>query len=234
MSKILSCVVVDDDELSLKVVEALIEKTDSLALKGLFQQPSEAVSAVTDDSVDILFLDIEMPEMTGLELLNALNNHPYVILISTKTEYALEAYKYDVVDYLVKPLDYSRFLQAIEKVKKRIKEKASSSTEKKQENVYIKVDSMLVNFNLKDILYIEAYGDYIKIHTPGKVHVVYSTMKKIEEKLPSDEFIRIHRSYIARLDRIKNIDLNSVQVEQKVIPVSNSYKESLLSRVKTF
>ncbi len=235
MERKLSCIVIDDDEMSLKIVETLINKTSFLELKGLYSSSLEGASVLSQEQVDIIFLDIEMPEMTGLDLLKTFDTHPQIILISSKESYAVEAFEYEVTDYLLKPIDdYARFLKAVLKAQKGIQKKSKQLIETENpNNVFIKVDSLLVNFNLKDILWVEAYGDYVKLHTPEKYYVVYSTMKAMYDKLPAKDFIRVHRSYIVRLDQIKNIDLTNLQVNKKIIPISNSYKARLMERVKS-
>jgi len=235
MERKLSCIVIDDDEMSLKIVETLINKTEFLELKGLYNSSLEGATVLSQEQVDIIFLDIEMPEMSGLDLLKTFDTYPQIILISSKESYAIEAFEHEVTDYLLKPIDdYSRFLKSVLKAKKGIEKKSEKLIQTENpNNVFIKVDSLLINFNLKDILWVEAYGDYVKIHTSEKYYVVYSTMKAMCEKLPSNDFIRVHRSFIVRLDKIKNIDLTNLQVDKKIIPISNSYKSILMDRVKS-
>lgn len=227
MTKKLKCIVIDDDLVSLKVVESLIKQTDFLKLQKSFSDAVSALSYLSKEPIDVLFCDIEMPEMTGLELVKSLVNPPQVILISSKEKYALESYDYEIVDYLLKPIDsYPRFLQAAKKAKAKHEESKDG-----QKNIFIKVDSLLINFDYTDILWVEAYGDYVKIKTEDKVYTVYSTLKAIEDKLPRNEFVRVHRSYIVRIDKIKNIDLHNLQVSNKIIPVSNSYKAHLMESI---
>jgi DNA-binding LytR/AlgR family response regulator len=227
MYKTLKCVVIDDDQVSLKVVEALIKQTDFLSLQKSFSDAVSALSYLSKEPTDLLFCDIEMPKMSGLELVKSLVNSPQVILIGSKEKYALESYDYEVVDYLLKPIDsYARFLQAANKAKAKYEESNDN-----QKNIFIKVDSLLINFDYSDILWVEAYGDYVKIKTEEKVHTVYSTLKAIEDKLPRNEFVRVHRSYIVRIDKIKNIDLHNLQISNKIIPISNSYKANLMESI---
>ncbi|MEO1052499.1 MAG: LytTR family DNA-binding domain-containing protein [Bacteroidota bacterium] len=230
----IKCIIVDDDEMSIKILEALVRKTDVLDLQGSFTNSIEAASKLRDQEVDLIFLDMEMPNMSGLDLIKTLDRKPQIIIISSREKYAIDAFAYDVTDYLLKPLmDYSRFLKAVLKVKDNLTKEAATK-DNSNSSVFIKVDSVLVNFDLTSILWVEAYGDYIKICTEdGKNHVVYSTLKNIEDKLPADDFIRIHRSYIVRLDKIKNIDLTNLQVKDKILPISNTYKNNLLKRIKT-
>ncbi len=235
----MKCIVVDDDLMSQKMVEGLVKKTPVLEHVGTYGSAIEASVAITEKEIDLIFLDVEMPEMTGLDLLKTLQNPPQIILVTSKQNYALDAFEYNVTDYLLKPIDnYGRFLKAVMKAKenvdKEVVDMADAEGGGSTENLFIKVDSLLVNFDLKDILLVEAYGDYVKIHTStGKVHTVYAKMKDIEGKLPITDFLRVHRSYIVRLDKIKNIDSSNLQIAEKIIPISNSYKPKLMERINT-
>ncbi len=225
----LNCIIVDDDLMSLKLIESLVGKTDSLKLFGSYDNAIDAEKVIRSNKIDLIFLDIEMPEMTGLELLGTLEKTPQIIIVSSKEKYALDSYNYDVTDYLIKPIEsYARFLRAVLKAqKKTCKEREEGDT------IFIKVDSMLLNFNLTEIHWVEAYGDYVKIHTKEKMFVVYSTLKTMVKKLPSVDFVRVHRSFIVRLDKIKNIDQNTVLIDEKVIPISNSYKSAFYEKINT-
>ena len=234
MSHKISCIAVDDDAMTLKIVESLVNRTDFLRLLGTFESSVEASNALQKQPVDLIFLDIEMPDMTGLELIKTLNPKPAIILISTKQEYALEAFEYEVIDYLLKPIaNYGRFLQAAQRARMSIERKTSaSSPADRTEHIYLKVDSLLVKFRLGDILWVEAFGDYVKVKTPDKVYMVYATLKSIEDALPDGEFVRIHRSYIVRMDRIDNIDNTNLQISDKILPIGNSHKKNLMDRIK--
>ncbi len=226
----MNCIAVDDDLISLKVLEGLILKTEGLNLVSTCTNPVEASNILRNESIDLIFLDVEMPDMSGLELIETLNVHPQIIVVSSKQKYALDSYDYDVTDFLLKPVEsYSRFLKAVQKAFKQHDKDNKDETE----HVFIKVDSLLLNFNYKEILWVEAYGDYIKIHTDSKVYTVYSTLKMFEKKLPSNDFIRVHRSYIVRIDKIKNVDQNNLQIKDKIIPISNSYRNDFLKKLNT-
>lgn len=233
MEKI-NCIAVDDDAMTLKIVESLANRTDFLRLRGTFESSVEAANALRQQPIDLIFLDVEMPDMTGLELIRTLNTKPEVILISTKQDYALEAFDYEVVDYLLKPIaSYGRFLQAAQRARMRIEKRSSVPvTSTPSQHIYLKVDSLLVKFALRDILWVEAFGDYVKVKTADKVHMVYATLKSMEDALPPNEFIRIHRSYIVRTDRIDNIDNTNLQITDKILPIGNSHKKNLMERIK--
>jgi len=228
----INCVVIDDDQVSVEVVSELIKRTDYLKLVDTFNNPISASAALSSGNIDLIFLDVEMPEMSGLDLIKTLEHKPQIILISSKENYALDAFALQVTDYLLKPLtDYPRFLKAVMKAKEVIDRAGAERSNK--EGIFLKVDSLLINFNLADINYIEAYGDYVKVHTESKVYTIYATLKGVESKLPVSEFIRIHRSYIVRIDKIQNIDNNNLQIFDKIIPISNTYKPVLMERINT-
>jgi two-component system, LytTR family, response regulator len=223
----LRCLIVDDDPMSVAMLSHLVEKTEFLKLEGSFQNPVEAASFLGSHTIDLLFLDMEMPGMTGLEMLGALSSPPLVIIVSSKGEHALAAFDFDVVDYLLKPVSHSRFLKAVIKAKDRSQKEDEMVF--KGNFIFVKSDAVLVKLDIRDILWVEALADYVAIVTPNKKHVCHSTMKAIESKLPSNQFARIHRSYIVRLDRIDAIEDNSVSVEGKLIPVGGTYRDGLMN-----
>lgn len=231
MSDQLRTILVDDDKLQLEVISDFVKKTKFLQLEDSFTDPLIALEVIVNTSPDLLLLDIEMPELTGLELLKSLKNPPQTIIITGKKDYAVDAFDHDVVDYLVKPVnDYPRFLKAVTKAK----ENASPASENVVgDSIYVREDSLLVSVPVKEILYFEAFGDYVKIGTPEKVHVIHSTLTKIEGRLTRD-FLRVHRSFIVRLDQIKNIDQSNLQVGEKIIPVSQSMRPKLIGKIDTF
>ncbi|MBV6644532.1 MAG: response regulator transcription factor [Cyclobacteriaceae bacterium] len=225
----LKVVVVDDDPVQVEIISSFVEKTNFLKLQASFTNPVEAMESIVNDAPDLLLLDVQMPDLNGLELIKSLPKCPATIIVTGNKEYAIEAFELDVTDYLLKPVDsYPRFLKAVNKVKgAKIPEKEHTT-----ESLFIKEESLLVNVATKDIKYLEACGDYVKVFTPTKVFIVHSTMGKMEKSLSAD-FIRVHRSYIVRLDQIKNIDLSNLQIGEKIIPVSQSMRPTLMSRVRT-
>ena len=227
-----SCLAVDDDDVSLEVIKSLINKTESLHPVGYFTNPLQAADAVLQETPDILFLDIEMPEMSGLELIKTLVTQPEIIIVSSKKDYAIEAFEYRVTDYLLKPIEsYPRFLQAVNYAINAIEDKNKKLLGETR-NIFVKVDRMLTSIDLNDILILEAFGDYVKIHTAEKTLVVYAKLKSVEAALPPQDFVRIHRSFVVRLDKIENIDQTNLQVNKKIIPISHSHKHDLLQRIK--
>lgn len=233
-AKKLSCVVIDDDAMTLKIITSLVKKTEALRLVGSFQDSVVAANALQDQPVDLLFLDVEMPDMSGLELIKTLDPKPQIVLISSKKDYALDAFEYEVTDFLLKPIaSYARFLQAVQRAQAKHIKAAPITSPVRPEHIYLKVDSLLVKFNLKDIYWIEAFGDYVRVKTKDKLHTVYATLKSVEDTLPKEEFLRVHRSYIVRVDKIVNIDQSNLQIDKKILPVSQSYRKKLLDSITT-
>lgn len=230
----INCVVVEDDLVAQTVLEVLIKKTAFLDLKKSFDDPVVASAYLKNEKVDLIFLDMEMPGISGLQLIGLLDYKPCVIIVSDKQQYALEAFEHNVVDYLLKPVsEYSRFLKAVLKVKDILeaREKTQTVRPSKSTPLFVKVDSLLHNIDLKSILWIEAYGDYVKINTEEKMLMVLSTLKAIEGKLPDDQFVRVHRSYIVNVKRIDNIDPNNLQIGSKILPISASHREGLINKI---
>ena len=235
MSDAIACIIVDDDRMSLRILQSLVEKTDFLRLVGAYDNALQAAKALVEHEVDLLFLDVEMPDMTGLELIETLERKPQIIITTSKEQYAMKAYDHDAADFLLKPIDnYARFLKAVRKAMGNLRKSAAAPAGSESTNtVFIKVDSLLVNFDLKEVLYLEAYGDYVKIHTDKKTFVVHTKLRTMEDTLPAKDFVRVHRSYIVRIDKIKNIDTGNLQLGNKIIPISNSYRPGLFEKIQT-
>ena len=228
----LRCIVIDDDPMALRLMEEHIEHTDFLILLDMFSDPIQAANQLPRKEVDLIFLDIEMPGMSGLELIETLESNPQVIIVSSKKDYVQEAFDYEVIDYLVKPVvKYQRFLKAATRARKNLQRLRGEN--KGEESIFIKEGTLLLNIFLNDILWLEAYGDFVKIHTTKKMHTVLSTLKSMEDKLPPQDFIRVHRSFIVRMDKVENIDQTNLQIAKKIIPISNSYRKPLMQRIKT-
>ncbi|MEM6831066.1 MAG: LytTR family DNA-binding domain-containing protein [Bacteroidota bacterium] len=226
----LKTIVVDDDRFQLEVVSSFVKKTNFLELDESFEDPIAALDSIISNSPDLLLLDIEMPELSGFDLIKSIKNPPQTIIITGKKDYAAEAYESDAIDYLVKPVDdYSRFLKAVSKAKEN---HVPRESEKLSDQIYVREDSLLVSINVSDIMFFEAFGDYVKVGTINKVYVIHSTLTKIEKRL-TDEFVRVHRSFIVRLNKILNIDQGNLQIGEKIIPISQSMRPVLMSRIET-
>lgn len=223
----MNCIIVDDDSIMIKLLESLVQKVGFFHLQKTFTNPIEAQEFIQSEKVDLIFLDVEMPGMTGLDIIKSLQYNPQVILVTAKENYAVDAFNLQVTDFLVKPPTYDRFLQACNRAKENLEERGK--IELSQDKLFIKVDSHLAGVPIADIIYVEAMADYVGIHTKEKRYVVYSTMKGIEAKLPSNHFSRVHRSFIVNIGEIKTIEDNTLSVGDKLIPVGVTYKEKLLS-----
>ena len=225
-------IVVDDDELCRTVVEDLINEIDDFKCIGAFENALEAFKFLEENNVDVIFLDVEMPKMGGMELLRNLEIKPLVVMITSHDEFALESYEYNVTDFLKKPVTASRFFKTVQKIKAQQNLKENVSNERnKDDYVFIKTDAKLVQIKLDEILWIEALGNYMRLHTENDKHTVLSTMKEIEAKLPIKDFIRVQRSFIVRLDKILTIEDNYVIVKNKEIHIGKAYKEEFNRRL---
>jgi DNA-binding LytR/AlgR family response regulator len=231
----MNCIIIEDDPLSMKVVEEFVKRTDFLDLKYEFHDAVEAINTlnVGEENIDLIFLDIEMPEMTGIEFLNTVKSLPQVIIISSQEKYALQAFEHEVTDYLLKPVTYSRFYKAVKKAQENFNLKEIS----KQENdeIFIKKDSALVRLKYNDILWVEAMENYVVINTVEERFTIHFTMKSILLQLPSDIFKRVHRSYIVNVKNIDRIEDNYVIMAsnkgKKQIPIGKAYKERFMKEI---
>lgn len=231
----LTCAIVDDDEVSRTLIARFAEKAEFLTVEGSYQNPEDALKAIGQEPVDILFLDIEMPEMTGIDLIGALETKPYIILITSREEYAIKAFELEVTDYILKPFNYSRFIKAVNKVKELAKTGVAEAplpangTATEAKELYVKHQSRYVKVPYRSIQWVEAIGDYVEIHTDERKYTIHTTMKTVESKLPASIFARVHRSYIVRLDAIAEIEDNTLSLGKKLIPIGKSYRDALMA-----
>lgn len=225
----LNCLVVDDDPIFRQYISKQIQETPGLKLVTESESAVNAIDLLEEHDVDIIFLDVQMPEMTGIELVQRLNNGYEVILVTSNDTYAVDAFDNKVTDYLVKPFEYGRFSQSIEKARKNIE--AFRKKKELLEHIFVKSDGKVVHLRLQDILFIEALADYVVINTEAKKYIVHHTMKGVEKKLPTTRFCRVHRSFIVNLERIDFIEDLSVHINVKSIPIGASYKEKLFSNL---
>lgn len=223
----MKCIVVDDDPVQREAIKSCISKVSDLDLVGVYPNAIEARLGLQKREVDLIFLDVEMPEMSGLEFLASFKDVPQVIMVTAKKHYAFEAFEYDVTDYISKPIDMDRFSSAVQRARYY---EENLKRQEVENSLFIKSDGVLVKLNTEDILFVEALGDYIKVVTAEKRHIVHSTMKAFVAKLP-DNFLRTHKSHIVNLDRVKKVEDNNVFVGEYEIPVSRNNKKLLLERI---
>jgi DNA-binding LytR/AlgR family response regulator len=244
------CLIADDDLSSQDVLSKYVDRHADLDALGVCEDGIEAANILREKEVDLILLDVEMPEMSGLELVESLSDPPAIVMVTGHEEYAVEAFKVDVIDYLVKPVRYARFLTAIERASEWLspagfhdepappaaEEEAAESphvADTSVEHVFLKDGRRLIRVALQDIQWIKAQGDYMLVQVESDRYMINSTMKELEEKLPSSQFIRIHRSHIVRIDQIKDIEDTTLIIDGKMLPIGPSYQEELIERIQT-
>ncbi len=228
--------IIDDDATARLIVKKLCASVDNIEVVEEFSNAIEAIKFLNSNTVDVIFLDIHMPSFSGFDFIKTLKDPPKIILTTSDRSFALDAFEYScVVDYLVKPIELDRFRKAVGKLSafknNETTNDIQSSSEPSVNDLYVNIDRRLIKINIPDIYLIEAKGDYIKIKTEGSNHIVHSTLKKIESKLPSEMFLKVHRSYVINIQRIIDIEDNSVLIKKDVIPVSRSNRGELMKRL---
>ena len=227
----LTCIIVDDEPLARNLLTEYVRKIPYLELVEVCASPLAALEVLRRQPVDLLFLDIQMPEITGLTLLKVLQQKPLVVFTTAYSEYALESYDLDVVDYLLKPISFDRFLRAVEKANQRKATAAAAPVaetvgkEPASRYIFVKDGTKLVKIRLSDILYVEGLKDYVALHTRQQKIVTLQRLKNLETQLPADHFIRIHHSYIVSLEGIDSVHKDKVQVGKVFLPISDTYRK---------
>ena len=226
----IKCLAIDDEPLAVRKIGSYIQKTPFLELVGECRNAFEAIDLLNQEEVQLLFVDINMPELNGMEFVKTLTIKPYIVFTTAYSEYAVEGFKVDAIDYLLKPVDYSSFLKAANKVKALVDLKTAGSVETlstSPEHLFVKSEYKLVRIELNDITYIESQHEYIKINLINRKPVMTMvSLKAIEDQLPIDQFMRVHRSFIVNLKKITTIERNRILFDDKVlIPVSDQYKD---------
>ncbi|MDH7444533.1 LytR/AlgR family response regulator transcription factor [Aquimarina sp. 2201CG14-23] len=223
---IIKSIIIDDEYLAVSIIESYLEEFKNIEIVGVYKNPIEALPILEEGEIDVVFLDINMPRMNGIEFLKSLQKYPQIIITTAYKEYAIESYELEVLDYLVKPIPFSRFLKSINKLMARFTslEKLKSSTEFAQApHIFLKVDRKLVKVFLNDILYIESLRDYIKVCSIEGNYVSHKSLTSITEELPEENFIRVHKSYTIAIDKVKSIEGNQIEIENKRIPIGRNY-----------
>ena len=224
--------IVDDETISADLIKFYLTKSGLVEVVGVVHNGVEAIKFLNKEPIDLIFLDIEMPEMDGVELLKSMANPPLVILVSSRIEYGPTAFDFDVVDYLVKPVEYLRFLKAVNKAADILKSDSEFTLNNISDNsIFVRTNNKTIRLPYDEILYIEALADYVVFCTSDKKHIVHSTMKALEQKLPQGIFIRTHRSYFVNLSKIEAIEDSAILINKSFIPISSSYKDSLVKKL---
>lgn len=227
----LKCIIVEDETLAQDVIKSHLARIDELELTGVYRTAPEALEALKTREVDIMFLDIRLPGMSGLHFLRSLPEPPLVVLTTAYAEYALESYEFNVIDYLLKPISFERFSKAVGKIiNGRLFTPAAAKPA--DDHIFIRSNSKFFRVNFSEILYVQGMRDYLKIHTPEFTLVTHQTMNELEKQLPPRLFIRVHKSYIVAIAQIKSIYGNSVELGKKVtIPIGINYKENVMGLI---
>jgi DNA-binding LytR/AlgR family response regulator len=230
---IINCIIIDDEPLARKGLKEYIADVDFLNIAGEFDNPLKATDLISKGEAQLLFLDIEMPKITGLEFFKTLQNPPPVIFTTAYPQYALQGYEVNALDYLVKPVSFDRFFKAVLKAKEyyEIREKNVMEATASSDHFFIKADNKLVKIVYEDVLYAEALQNYVTIHTKERKYITYLTFKSVENYLPADKFIRVHKSYIISASKIDSIDGNDIRIGQHYIPISRNLKEEVMDRL---
>jgi DNA-binding LytR/AlgR family response regulator len=226
----LSCIIVDDDRFSSTLLYKMCKNHESLNVKGVFENPEDALVFLENEYVDIIWLDVEMPQLSGFDLLKNIISEPYIIITSSKVEYAFEAFEHKVSDYLKKPILVLKFKETVEKALNYFQSHAKAEIQNKNESIFVKIEGKYIKLNFTEILYLENIGDYVKIYTESKTHLVLATMKYLEGKLPLP-FVRVHRSFIVNINKIVDIEESTLVIANKVIPISRLNKVALLKNL---
>lgn len=227
----IKAIAIDDEPLALKIIEHHCSKIESISLEKTFTNQTEAIKYINKFPVDLLFLDIQMPQNTGIDFYKNLNKDLLVIFTTAYDSYAVEGFNVNAIDYIMKPIAFSRFQTAVEKAVQQYKYKTNNS---KQEHLLIRADYKLNKIDFNDILYIEGLDDYIQIYLVNKPKIVARmSMKSIMEKLPEKDFLRIHRSYIVSIGRISAIQNKQIELEDKTFPIGETYKNEVFIKLKT-
>lgn len=224
------CIVVDDEPFAIELLEDFIRKVPFLQLAGTCESALEALDILKKGNVDLMFLDIKMPDINGLDLMKSLKNPPVVIFTTAYSEYAVDSYNLDALDYLLKPIPFDRFLKSVNKAREYLEENGNVPLQETpnvpgKDYFFVKANYQILKINFSDILYLEGLKDYVKIYCGSKPVLTNQCMKYFESKLPADTFVRVHRSFIVSLDKITAISKNRVQIGDKYIPVSGSFKD---------
>jgi DNA-binding LytR/AlgR family response regulator len=229
----IKCVIIDDEPLAINVIEDHLKNFDHIEVVETFNNPLKAYGVLEREKIDVIFLDINMPQMTGFSFIENLNHKPLIVITTAYREYAVKSFELNVLDYLVKPIPFNRFLKTINKVYQQVYVSSASGDANLQQepHIFLKVNKKLVKVNLNDILYIESLKDYIKVITKIGDYVVHKSLSAITEELPQSNFIRVHRSYTISINKIEAIEGNTVEIASRKIPIGRNYLKITKERI---
>lgn len=232
MTKNLNCLILDDEPLAIDVIEIYLKRLPDIDIV----RSSNAIDAfqiMQKEKIDLIFLDIEMPLMSGLDFLKTMKTPPAVVITTAYRDYAVEGFEHDALDYLVKPISFPRFMKAFEKVIKFIQTNSTGTEDQESDHgfIFLKVNGKFVKLAIGEILYIESLKDYIKVVTAGKFYISYQTLSSITEKLPEEKFMRIHRSFTIAVDQVSAVETAGVEIAGKLIPISRDLRQEVIKRI---
>ncbi|QOG04641.1 LytTR family DNA-binding domain-containing protein [Flavobacterium sp. MDT1-60] len=229
----IKCVLVDDEPLAIKVLQNYFNNFTDFEVIGTFNNSLEALDFINSTTVDAVFLDINMPMMTGFELISLIENKTKVIITTAFREFAAESYDLDVLDYLVKPIPLPRFIKCINKIttEYNLKNNIKVEATKGDSHIFIKVDKKMMKINIEEILFVEGMKEYIKVVTPDKTYITHKSLTSLSEELPADRFLRIHKSYVIALNKVKSIEGNRIQIQSYTIPIGRNYSKDVKTKI---
>ena len=227
----IKCIIIDDESFAIKLIEAYVQKIPYLELVAACKGSLEALNILQEQQIDLLFLDIQMPDLTGFELLKTLAHKPQVIIISAYPEFALDGFKWDVTDYLLKPVPFERFVEAVNKAKKRIIPNDKESG-KVKDHFFVRGEHKMIKVRINEILYIESFREYAHLYTTSGKHIIRKSLSSFQELLDEAKFMRVHRSFIISLEKIDAVYGNIIQIGEVEIPIGKNYKEGFIKKVE--
>jgi DNA-binding LytR/AlgR family response regulator len=228
----MNCIIVDDNKIARATLKQLASQVSDITITGECTNAMEAHNLLQEQPADVLLLDIEMPGMTGLELTKSLDSkRPIIIFTTSKKEYAVEAFELNVADYIVKPVTPARFIQAIDRAREILESNKEEVRLEEEEFIFIRDSSIVRRLRIEDILFVEAMGDYVKLHTAQKFFTIHTTLKAVEERLQATKFLRVHRSYIIAVNKIDTVRDGTLVINGKSVPVADAYRASLNKRM---
>lgn len=222
-------IIIEDDKIFVRILQELVEKTSFIELEGIFETAEAATEFLKEELVDLIFLDITLPEKSGLDILPHIDKKTQIIFVTGDEKYAIDAFNFNAVDYLVKPIVPERFNKAVFKAKEQYDYKHSNLFDKNR--LFLKENNVYHNVNANDVMFVEALGDYVTVNTKSRKFTLLTTMKQIEQKLPEEKFVRVHRSFIVNIDKVDTFDGGMLVIDKKLISIGKSYKQSITSRL---
>ncbi|MBU2951811.1 LytTR family DNA-binding domain-containing protein [Tamlana sp. 2_MG-2023] len=229
----IKCIIIDDEPLAITVIESHLKNFDHIEIVETFNNPLKAYRVLEQEKIDVIFLDINMPEMSGFAFIDNLSYKPLIVITTAYREYAIKSYELNILDYLVKPIPFNRFLKTVNKIYQQVfvSNMAVDASLQQEPHIFLKVNKKLIKINLNDILYIESLKDYIKVITKLGDHVVHKSLSAITEELPHSNFMRIHRSYTVSINKISALEGNTVEISSRKIPIGRNYTKQAKERI---